>query len=116
MNSTVKENTKIPDVSYSIIYPTGTSEDTTVTLELIENTTKAKVIAYAAMEGLVIKATGKYNDLATGDLINSVKINIIDINSENYLNVNNTINSFKEKENSSLLSSTNSYSYFPILS
>lgn len=105
VNSTFKENTKIPSVSYSVIYPTGTSEDTTVSLELIENTTNAKVIAYAAMEGLVIKATGKYDDLATGDLINSVKINIIDINSENFVNVSNTINSFKENENTSLLSS-----------
>lgn len=105
VNSTFKENTKIPSVSYSVIYPTGTSEDTTVSLELIENTTNAKVIAYAAMEGLVIKATGKYDDLATGDLINSVKINIIDINSENFVNVSNTINSFKENENTSLVSS-----------
>ena len=83
--NSIFEDVKIPDVSYSITYPSGTSENTTVKLEMIENTTKAKVIAYAAMEGLVITATGTYNDLATGNLIDSVKINIIDINNEKYL-------------------------------
>ena len=103
--NSIFENVKIPDVSYSITYPSGTSENTTVKLEMIENTTKAKVIAYAAMEGLVITATGTYNDLATGNLIDSVKINIIDINNDDYLNVQNLISSFKEKEINSLLSS-----------
>ena len=103
--NSIFEDVKVPDVSYSITYPSGTSENTTVKLEMIENTTKAKVIAYAAMEGLVITATGTYNDLATGNLIDSVKINIIDINNEKYLNTQNLINSFKEKEINSLLSS-----------
>lgn len=103
--NSIFENVKVPDVSYSITYPSGTSEDTTVKLEMIENTTRAKVIAYAAMEGLIITATGKYNDLATGNLIDSVKINIIDINNNDYLNIKETINSFKEKEITSLLKS-----------
>ena len=105
VNSTFAENTKTPDVSYSLVYPDGSTEGTTVTIEPIEDTTKAKVIAYAAMEGLVVKATGKYADLATGDLINSVKVNVVDINSEDYMNTTNTINSLSEKEASSLLSS-----------
>ena len=105
VNSTFAENTKTPDVSYSVVYPDGSTEGTTVTIEPIQDTTKAKVIAYAAMDGLVVKATGRYSDLATGDLINSVKVNVVDINSEDYMNVTNTINSFSEKETSSLLSS-----------
>ena len=100
--NSIFENVKIPDVSYSLTYPSGTSEETTVKLEMIENSTRAKVIGYAAMEGLIITATGKYNDLATGNLINSVKINIVDINNDNYKNTLNIINSLKDKEISSL--------------
>ena len=62
VNSTFAENTKIPDVSYSVVYPDGSTEGTTVTIEPIQDTTKAKVIAYAAMDGLVVKAPGRYSD------------------------------------------------------
>lgn len=99
------EYTKHPDINYTINYPSGTEENT-VTLEIVPNTTRAKVISYGVYEGLTITATGKYSDLATENLKSTIEIDVIDKNIDKYNDVLDIVKSFKDKEISELVSST----------
>ena len=97
-------DTKQPDITYSVTYPDG-SEDTSVSLEIIPDTTRAKVISYKIFDGLIITATGKYSDLATENLKASIEIDVIDRNLDKYTDVLSIVNNLKEKENNELVSS-----------
>ena len=100
------ENTKSPDVHYTIIYPDGSEYNSMVTLEYIENTNRAKVTSFVALEGVIIKANGTFNDLTGNDLYDSIILDIVDNNLNSYNSILNTVKSFKEKEQSSLISSS----------
>lgn len=102
----VQENTKTPDISYSINYPSGVESETSVLLEIVPDTTKAKVICYQVLEGLTITATGKYNDFTGQDLKSTLEINVVDKNIDKFNQVVDIVNNFKTKELSSLTSST----------
>jgi len=88
-------DSKQPDITYSVTYPSGTEENS-VSVEIIPDTTRAKIISYGVYEGLIITATGKYNDLATADLKSSIEVNILDKNADIYNEALNLINSLDE--------------------
>lgn len=88
-------DSKQPDITYSVTYPSGTEENT-VKVEIIPETTRAKIIAYGVYEGLIITAIGKYNDLATQDLKSSIEINVLDKNVDKYTEVLQIVDSLTE--------------------
>lgn len=102
----LQENTKTLDISYTVNYPSGTESQNTVALEIIPETTRAKVICYQVLEGLTITSTGKYNDFTGQDLKSTLEINVVDKNVDKFNQVKDLINSFKEAEVESLVSST----------
>ena len=100
------ENTKSPDVHYSIMYPDGSEYNSMVTLENIENSNRAKITSFIALKGVIIKANGTFNDLTGNDLYDSIIVDIIDNNLESFNSLISTVQSFKEKEQSSLIKSS----------
>lgn len=99
-------DSKKPDISYSITLPSGSEDTSSVSLEIIPDTSKAKVISFASMDSLIITATGKYNDWTGQDLKASIEIDVVDKNLDKFNNVNEIVKSFKNDEISSLVSSS----------
>lgn len=100
------ENNRTPNITYTLIYPDGTEYNSLITIEMEPDSSRAKVISFQAFEGLVIKATGKYNDYTGQDLISTIELDVIDKNLEKYTEVQNTISTFKDAEQQSLVSSS----------
>lgn len=98
-------DSKQPDISYTVSFKDGSTDTSFVSLEIVPDTTKAKIICYKEINGLIITADGKYNDLTAQDLKSSIEVNVIDKNLEKYIELNELINSFEEKEINELVSS-----------
>ena len=100
----VPDNTRIPDISYALIYEDGSTYNPLINVESV-STTRAKVVANAVISNMTIKATGKYDMLGNGDMITSIQVDVIDNNAEAYANTNAIISSFMETEQQNLISS-----------
>lgn len=104
VNVTIDDKYSIPDISYEIKYPSGVSDNNFVTVTPDpEDSRHATVIAYYDVSDLTLVCKGNYNDYASGAIIESVVLNVIDSNSSNYNTVNEFINNYKQVEKDSLL-------------
>ena len=99
------EGCKTPSVSYSFLYEDGSDYNSAVSVEIIPETTRAKVISFASLTGVIVKSTAKYDDMTGNDIIKSIVIDVVDNNKEEHNSILNTINSFEANEKSSLVSS-----------
>ncbi len=100
------ENSKIPSISYSFSYPDGSTYNSAVSIEVEEDTNRAKVVSFIAIDGIIISAKANYNDLTGQNLTSSVIINVKDNNKTEYNKVLEKVSDFKENEIKSLVSST----------